>query len=150
MKHKVLSLRRSTSVLAPLKSVSVLRILGIYAMDELRRTEWDKVGRYIAQKGGAYIEKYAYEVSLSAFYEITQSRCRVRKSCGGFYFDPTVFNTRVTPSEEVPTDPEIAGKDEAEGVDEVLFCYCFCRTANPSPRSIDCWCSYPAIFHGKW
>jgi hypothetical protein len=30
-------------------------------MDELKRTDWDKVGRYIAQKGGAYIEKYVYE-----------------------------------------------------------------------------------------
>jgi hypothetical protein len=58
--HKVLSLKHSTSVPAPLKSVSVLRILGIYAMDELKRTDWDKVGRYIAQKGGAYIERYGY------------------------------------------------------------------------------------------
>jgi hypothetical protein len=33
-------------------------------MDELKRTEWDKVGRYIAQKGRGYVEKYAYEVVI--------------------------------------------------------------------------------------
>jgi hypothetical protein len=64
MKHKVISLRHSISILAPLKSISVLRVLGIYTMDELKRTEWDKVGRYIAQKGRGYVEKYVYKVVI--------------------------------------------------------------------------------------
>jgi hypothetical protein len=41
----------------PLISVLVLRILGIYTMDKLKRTDWDKYGKYKAQRGSDYIEK---------------------------------------------------------------------------------------------
>ena len=36
----------------------VLMILGIYSMDKLKRTDWEKVGRYLAKKGNEYIRKY--------------------------------------------------------------------------------------------
>jgi hypothetical protein len=56
MKCKVLTLKHHRRE-APLISVLVLMILGIYTMDKLKRTDWDKYGRYKAQRGGAYIEK---------------------------------------------------------------------------------------------
>ncbi|KAH9017008.1 hypothetical protein EDB85DRAFT_2017856 [Lactarius pseudohatsudake] len=60
--------------------IQVLRILGIYSMDKLKRTDWEKHGRYRAMKGGDYIEK-----------------CKARKPRGGFYYDPVIFNvTRAT------------------------------------------------------
>ncbi|KAH9005755.1 hypothetical protein EDB86DRAFT_2843047 [Lactarius hatsudake] len=60
--------------------IQVLRILGIYSMDKLKRTDWDKHSRYRAMKGGDYIEK-----------------CKARKPRGGFYYDPVIFNvTRAT------------------------------------------------------
>jgi hypothetical protein len=35
-------------------------------MDKLKRTDWEKLGRYIAQKGGgvAYTEKYGSDVLI--------------------------------------------------------------------------------------
>jgi hypothetical protein len=43
--------------------VTVLRILGIYSMDELNRTDWDKLGKYGARKGPDYVAKYCCEIS---------------------------------------------------------------------------------------
>jgi hypothetical protein len=106
-------------------------------MDKLNRTDWEKIGRYIAQKGGgvAYTEKYGSEV-LIEILEITRSRCRARKCHGGCYFDPVTFDTAVAPGVALP-DPKSSEKDEAEGVDEVLSCHSLCITANSSSRSID-------------
>jgi hypothetical protein len=41
--------------------VTVLRILGIYSMDELNRTDWDKFGKHGARKGPDYVAKYCCE-----------------------------------------------------------------------------------------
>ena len=38
-------------------TMEVLRILGIYSMDKLKRTDWENVGRYGAKKGREYIGK---------------------------------------------------------------------------------------------
>ena len=38
--------------------MAVLSILGLYSMDKLKRTDWEKVGRYRAKKGKEYIGKY--------------------------------------------------------------------------------------------
>jgi hypothetical protein len=54
-KHFFQSTRRT-------KSEIVLRILGIYSMDELNRTDWDKLGKYRARKGPAYVAKYCREI----------------------------------------------------------------------------------------
>jgi hypothetical protein len=48
----------------PLRPFSALRILGIYAMDKLKRKDWDQFGNRIAQKGGVYTEKYGYEIFI--------------------------------------------------------------------------------------
>jgi hypothetical protein len=42
--------------------VTVIKILGIYSMDELNRKDWEEVGKYRARKGQGYIEKYCCEV----------------------------------------------------------------------------------------
>ncbi|KAH9065004.1 hypothetical protein EDB87DRAFT_1597138 [Lactarius vividus] len=70
--------------------IQVLRILGIYSMDKLKRTDWEKHGRYRAMKGRDYIEK-----------------CKARKPRGGFYYDPVIFNiTRaIKQIATVSTDP---------------------------------------------
>ncbi len=39
-----------------------MRILGIYSMDKLNRTDWEKAGRYRAKKGREYIEKYGRDI----------------------------------------------------------------------------------------
>ncbi len=44
--------------------MTVLRILGIYSMDKLNRTNWEKVGRYRATEGKEYIEKYGRGVFI--------------------------------------------------------------------------------------
>jgi hypothetical protein len=44
--------------------MTVLKILGIYSMDKLNRTDWEKIGRYRAQKGRAYIEKYGRDILI--------------------------------------------------------------------------------------
>lgn len=46
------------SVPLKFKFIAVLRVLGIYTIDQLKRTNWDEVGKYKAQKGRAYVEKY--------------------------------------------------------------------------------------------
>jgi hypothetical protein len=45
----------------PTKLVTVLRVLGIYSMDALNRTDWDKLGKYRARKGPDYVTKYCDE-----------------------------------------------------------------------------------------
>jgi hypothetical protein len=42
----------------------VLRILGIYSMDKLKRTDWENVGRYRARKGEEYIKRYGRDASI--------------------------------------------------------------------------------------
>jgi hypothetical protein len=44
--------------------MAVLRILGIYSMDKLKRTDWENVGRYRARKGGEYIRRYGRDTSI--------------------------------------------------------------------------------------
>ena len=44
--------------------MAVLKILGIYSMDQLKRTDWEKVGRYRAKKGKEYIEKYGPDIFI--------------------------------------------------------------------------------------
>jgi hypothetical protein len=46
------------SVPLKFKFIAVLRVLGIYTIDQLKRINWDEVGKYKAQKGRAYVEKY--------------------------------------------------------------------------------------------
>jgi hypothetical protein len=60
MKHKVLSRRHFPRMSVPLKFkfIAVLRVLGIYTIDQLKRINWDEVGKYKAQKGRACVEKY--------------------------------------------------------------------------------------------
>jgi hypothetical protein len=48
-------------LVSPTDFVTVLRILGIYSMDELNRTDWDKFGKYRARKGPDYVAKYCCE-----------------------------------------------------------------------------------------
>ena len=42
--------------------MTVIRVLGIYSMDELNRTDWDKLGKYRARNGPDYIAKYCCEI----------------------------------------------------------------------------------------
>ena len=42
--------------------VTVIKILGIYSMDELNRKDWEEVGKYRARKGQGYVERYCCEV----------------------------------------------------------------------------------------
>jgi hypothetical protein len=63
LRLKVLSLNRFPRLLTKLiYLMSVLRVLGIYSMDELNRTDWDKLGKYRARKGPDYIAKYCCEI----------------------------------------------------------------------------------------
>ncbi|KAH9022664.1 hypothetical protein EDB84DRAFT_1441149 [Lactarius hengduanensis] len=55
--------------------IQVLRVLGIYSMDKLNRTDWERVGR-----------------------------CKARKSRGGFYYDPMTFDGTATQFETIFTD----------------------------------------------
>ncbi|KAI9436975.1 hypothetical protein H4582DRAFT_1816019 [Lactarius indigo] len=83
----------------------ILRILGIYSMDKLNRTDWQRVGRYRAKKGGEYIG----------------NRCKARKSRGGFYYDPMTFNATSAQVETISTD-SILQDQEAEEMDEFHCC----------------------------
>jgi hypothetical protein len=108
----------------PTKFVSVLRILGIYTMDELNRTDWDKLGKYRARKGPDYVEKYyIFANSSPEAHKIKPTRCGARNCCRGYYFDPVTFDATVTSTGAlfpVPESPD-SEKDNAEGLDEVLF-----------------------------
>ncbi|KAH9017014.1 hypothetical protein EDB85DRAFT_2295003 [Lactarius pseudohatsudake] len=80
--------------------IQVLRVLGIYSMDKLNRTDWERVGRYQAKNGREYIGK-----------------CKARKSRGGFYYDPMTFDGTATQVEtiftdSVPQDKEVGDVDE--------------------------------------
>ncbi|KAH8984682.1 hypothetical protein EDB92DRAFT_2117025 [Lactarius akahatsu] len=80
--------------------IQVLRILGIYSMDKLNRTDWETVGRYQAKNGREYIGK-----------------CKARNSRGGFYYDPMRFDATATQVETiltdfVPQDQEVGDVDE--------------------------------------
>ncbi|KAH8984684.1 hypothetical protein EDB92DRAFT_2117028 [Lactarius akahatsu] len=81
--------------------IQVLRILGIYSMDKLNRTNWQRVGRYQAMKGREYIGK-----------------CKARKSRGGFYYDPMTFDATATQVETISTDPVLQDQ-EMEEMDEI-------------------------------
>ncbi|KAH9017010.1 hypothetical protein EDB85DRAFT_2203580 [Lactarius pseudohatsudake] len=81
--------------------IQVLRILGIYSMDKLNRTNWQRVGRYQAKKGREYIVK-----------------CKARKSRGGFYYDPMTFDATATQVESISTDPVLQDQ-EMEEMDEI-------------------------------
>ncbi|KAH9172884.1 hypothetical protein EDB89DRAFT_2229130 [Lactarius sanguifluus] len=77
--------------------IQVLRVLGIYSMDKLNRTDWERVGRYQAKNGREYIRK-----------------CKARKPRGGFYYDPMTFDATATHwqvesifTDSVPQDQEI-------------------------------------------
>ncbi|KAH9172882.1 hypothetical protein EDB89DRAFT_1885655 [Lactarius sanguifluus] len=81
--------------------IQVLRILGIYSMDKLNRTDWQRVGRYQAKKGKEYIGK-----------------CKARKSRGGFYYDPMTFDATATQVENISTD-SVLQEQEMEEMDEI-------------------------------
>ncbi|KAH9075544.1 hypothetical protein EDB83DRAFT_2515178 [Lactarius deliciosus] len=81
--------------------IQVLRILGIYSMDKLNRTNWQRVGKYQAKKGREYIGK-----------------CKARKSRGGFYYDPMTFDATATQVETISTDPVLQDQ-EMEEMDEI-------------------------------
>ncbi|KAH8984689.1 hypothetical protein EDB92DRAFT_2033428 [Lactarius akahatsu] len=79
--------------------IQVLRVLGIYTMDKLKRTDWDKIGRYRARKGREYIEK-----------------CKARKSPGAFFYDPMTCGGTPTQVATIATD---SNPQEVEDVDEI-------------------------------
>jgi hypothetical protein len=90
-------------------------------MDELNRTDWDKVGRYRARKGPDYVTKYRITVkSLPDANKIMSDRCRARNCYSGFYFDPVTFAVSDTSTGALFADPESSEKDDdTEVVDEV-------------------------------
>ena len=47
-------------------TMAVLRVLGIYSMDKLKRTDWENVGRYRAKKGSDYVRRYGRHISILA------------------------------------------------------------------------------------
>ncbi|KAH9005757.1 hypothetical protein EDB86DRAFT_3162664 [Lactarius hatsudake] len=79
--------------------IQVLRVLGIYTMDKLKRTDWDKIGRYRARNGRDYIEK-----------------CKARKSPGAFFYDPMTCGGTPTQAATIATD---SNPQEVEDVDEI-------------------------------
>jgi hypothetical protein len=85
----------------------VMRVLGIYSMDELNRKDLEEVGKYRARKGQGYIEK-----------------CRARNCRRGFYHDPVTFNANVAPTGAVFENTENSENADVDGVDEVSSdCY---------------------------
>ncbi|KAH9065001.1 hypothetical protein EDB87DRAFT_1756197 [Lactarius vividus] len=95
--------------------IQVLRVLGIYTMDKLKRTDWEKIGRYRANKGREYIEKYG-GIPSSLSHKITQSRCKARKSPGSFFYDPMTCGGTATQVATIATDPN---PQEVKDVDEI-------------------------------
>ncbi|KAH8979762.1 P-loop containing nucleoside triphosphate hydrolase protein [Lactarius hatsudake] len=79
--------------------IQVLRVLGIYTMDKLKRTDWDKIGRYRARNGREYIEK-----------------CKAKKSPGAFFYDPMTCGGTPTQAATIATD---SNPQEVEDVDEI-------------------------------
>ncbi|KAH9075551.1 P-loop containing nucleoside triphosphate hydrolase protein [Lactarius deliciosus] len=90
----------TTKALMGQYGMQVLRILGIYTMDKLKRTDWDKIGRYRARNGREYIEK-----------------CKARKSPGAFFYDPMTCGGTPTQVATIATD---SNPQEVEDVDEVM------------------------------
>ena len=45
-------------------TMAVLRVLGIYSMDKLKRTDWENVGKYRAKKGSDYVRRYGCDISI--------------------------------------------------------------------------------------
>ncbi|KAI9436977.1 hypothetical protein H4582DRAFT_2058436 [Lactarius indigo] len=70
------------------------------SMDKLKRTDWEKHGRYRAMKGGDYTEK-----------------CKARKSCGGFYYDPIIFNVNRAAKQITTISTDFGHQDQE--VDEI-------------------------------
>jgi hypothetical protein len=125
-------------VLDPLKFLAVIRVLGIYTMDQLKRTDWDKLGKYKARKDRTLVEKYVL-VKSSKFHEITPSRCKLRAGSGCSYFDPVTFHISDNPVGTVSGDPGSFRELETEGLDEVLSHPFFCNFADAYPhRFINC------------
>lgn len=124
------------------ESVTVLRVLGIYSMDELNRTDWDKFGKHQARKGPDYVKKYCIIVKSSpGAHKITLGRCKARNGHSSFYFDPVTFAVTDTSTGAQFTDPENS-EDDAEDTDEVSSNFCLRYVADTrSPRFIDCWSS---------
>ncbi|KAI9510706.1 hypothetical protein F5148DRAFT_1177323 [Russula earlei] len=77
-------------------------ILGIFSLDELNRTNWDKFGIYRARKGPDYVAK-----------------CRSRSCSHGFYFDPMTFDATITSPGAVFADPDSIENGDIDGVDEI-------------------------------
>lgn len=90
-------------------------------MDELKRTDWDKVGKYRSRNGPDYVSKYRITVkSLPDANKVMPDRCRARNCRGGFYFDPVTFAVTETSTRVLFADPESSEKDnDTEVVDEV-------------------------------
>ncbi|KAH9172874.1 hypothetical protein EDB89DRAFT_2069331 [Lactarius sanguifluus] len=70
-----------------------------HTMDKLKRTDWEKIGRYRAKKGREYIEK-----------------CKARKSPGAFFYDPMTCDGTPTQVATIATD---SNPQEVEDVDEI-------------------------------
>ena len=63
-----LTMIRFTVAVRPwLAFVLVLKILGLYTLNELKRTNWDAFGNYQAKQGKEYIERY---VSCGCFVTV--------------------------------------------------------------------------------
>ena len=104
--------------------MAVLRVLGIYSMDKLKRTDWENVGRYRAKKGSDYVRRYGRDISTSP-YKLTPSRCKLGKSSGGFYYDPMTFDAITTQTTSISPIPD--PQDQDVGVADEVLCHChFC------------------------
>lgn len=97
--------------------MAVLRILGMYTMDELKRKDWEKVGNYRATKGHDYTERCVCK-SFVFSCNITLGRCKARKPCGECHYEPMTFDPTATQVASI--SPSSGPQDqEAEEVDEV-------------------------------
>ncbi|KAI9453663.1 P-loop containing nucleoside triphosphate hydrolase protein [Lactarius psammicola] len=115
--------------------IQVLRILGIYSMDKLNRTDWESAGRYRAKKGREYIGK-----------------CKARGPCGGFYYDPMTFCATTTQAGTIPTDSSIPDQ-EVEEVDEIHRLFDleqYSMLSQDVMRDILEGHKYPHIFQVSW
>ncbi|KAI0247856.1 hypothetical protein BJV78DRAFT_1285222 [Lactifluus subvellereus] len=84
---------------APLKLVTVLRVLGVYTIGQLKKTDWDDLGNIKPRR--------------------VELMCRLGASSGCDYFDPVTFGTPVIAVGAVSADPESLQEIEKEALDEI-------------------------------
>jgi hypothetical protein len=60
-------------------------------MDELKRNNWDAIGKHQARQGEEYQDRYVRCLSFIIPFGQQPCRCRARSSCRGHYFEPITF-----------------------------------------------------------